>query len=117
METLILFPEYEQLKFAVEKLRTELSMLMLERDELRFVTCKNLEMLYMLKIGGLEYKAYEAQCAMLRAKRRCELVQARLNRQEPVDMAGIEGILDGEFAAFRQRLEEQLGRMNAAREG
>lgn len=114
MDTLILFPEYEQTKLAVEKLRTELSMLMLERDELLFVTCKNIEMQYMLKVGGLEYKAYEAQCAMLRAKRKCELLQARRNRQEEVDMVGIEAILDEEFAAFRQRLEEQLGRMNAA---
>ena len=54
---IILFPDFQKLKDDVEKLRTELSMLMLERDELRFAICKNIEMEYMLKLGSLEYKA------------------------------------------------------------
>lgn len=37
MSEVIVFPEYGSTKNAVEKLRTELSMLMLEYDELRFV--------------------------------------------------------------------------------
>ena len=57
---IIPFPDFQKLKEEIEKLRTELSMLVLERDELRFVICKNIEMEYMLKIGGLEYQAYEA---------------------------------------------------------
>lgn len=40
MGDIILFPELQKLKDEVEKLRTELSMLMLEHDELRFVICK-----------------------------------------------------------------------------
>ena len=34
---IIVFPDFQKLKDDVERLRTELSMLMLERDELRFV--------------------------------------------------------------------------------
>ena len=82
MEELIVFPEYENLKAEVERFRTELSMLMLEYDELRFVICKNIETEYMLKLGSLEYRAYEAQCTALRLKREIELIQARKNRQE-----------------------------------
>ena len=59
----IVFPDFEKLKNEVEKMRTELSMLLLERDELQFVICKNIETEYMLKLGSIEYKAYEAQCA------------------------------------------------------
>ena len=33
----IVFPNFEKLKSEVEKMRTELSMLLLERDELQFV--------------------------------------------------------------------------------
>ena len=40
---IIVFPDFQKLKDDVERLRTELSMLMLERDELRFVICKNIE--------------------------------------------------------------------------
>lgn len=38
----IVFPDFEKLKSEVEKIRTELSMLLLERDELQFVICKNI---------------------------------------------------------------------------
>ena len=78
----IVFPDFEKLKSEVEKMRTELSMLLLERDELQFVICKNIETEYMLKLGSIEYKAYEAQCATLRLKRKIELIQAKKNRQE-----------------------------------
>lgn len=78
----IVFPDFEKLKSEVEKKRTELSMLLLERDELQFVICKNIETEYMLKLGSIEYKAYEAQCAALRLKRKIDLIQAKKNRQE-----------------------------------
>ena len=39
----IVFPDFEKLKNEVEKMRTELSMLLLERDELQFVICKNID--------------------------------------------------------------------------
>ena len=78
----IVFPDFEKLKSEVEKMRTELSMLLLERDELQFVICKNIETEYMLKLGSIEYRAYEAQCLSLRLKRKIELIQAKKNRQE-----------------------------------
>lgn len=65
-DNIILFPDFEKLKNEIEKMRTELSMLLLEHDELKFVMCKNIEAEYMLMLGGLEYKVYEAQCAVLR---------------------------------------------------
>ena len=70
---IILFPDFEKLKNEVEKMRTELSMLLLERDELQFVICKNIEMEYMLKLGSIEYKAYKAQCMTLRLKRKIDI--------------------------------------------
>lgn len=114
MEELIVFPEYENLKAEVERLRTELSMLMLEYDELRFVICKNIETEYMLKLGGLEYRAYEAQCTALRLKREIELIQARKNRQEKIDLENITGILDWEFAEYVENLNKQIDKMNQA---
>jgi Mg2+ and Co2+ transporter CorA len=83
-KSIILYPEFDTLKSEVEKLRTELSMLVLERDELIYVECRNIGMAYMLAVGSLEYKAYEIECAILRLKRKAELIQARKNRQEKI---------------------------------
>jgi len=113
-DEIIIFPEYDKIKSEVEMLRTELSMLVLERDELRFVECKNIETAYMLELGGLEYKAYEAQCTYLRLKRKAELIQARINRQESVNLAAIDNALDIEFAEFQEKLNEQINKMNDA---
>ena len=113
---IIVFPDFQKLKDDVERLRTELSMLMLERDELRFVICKNIETEYMLKLGSLEYKAYEAQCAALRLKRKIELIQARKNRQEIISLTVIDKTLDEEFLEYEKKLNEQVEKMNDALE-
>ena len=110
----IVFPDLEKLKSEVEKMRTELSMLLLERDELQFVICKNIETEYMLKLGSIEYKAYKAQCAALRLKRKIELIQAKKNRQEKVIISAIEETLDSEFAEYQKQLNEQIDKMNDA---
>lgn len=111
---LILFPDYQELKNTVKKLRTELSMLVLERDELKYVVCRNLETEYMLKLGALEHRVYKAQCEALRQKRKMEMIQALLNRQECVNPVLIERQLDREFAEYQKKLDDQVKRMNAA---
>lgn len=113
---IILFPEFATLKTEVEKLRTELSMLLLERDELRLVICKNIETAYMLALGSFEYKAYEWHCKVLRIKRKIDIVQAKKNRQERIVLAMIDEQLDEEFAEYQQQLDEQIDKMNEALE-
>lgn len=111
---IIEFPDFQKLKEDVEKLRTELSMLVLEKDELQYIICKNLETLYCLKLGALEHKAYEVQCNALRLKRKMELIQAKLNRQEKINESEIEMVLDEEFAEYQSKLNEQIEKMNEA---
>ncbi len=111
---IIIFPDFEKLKAEVEKLRIELSMLVLEKDELLFVECKNIEMAYMLAVGGLEYKAYETECSVLRLKRKLDLIQAKKNRQEKIVLQKIEEILDFEFEEYQAKLNEQIEKMNEA---
>lgn len=113
-DNIIILPDFEKLKSEVEKLRTELSMLLLERDELQFVICKNIETKYMLELGSIEYKAYEAQCAALRLKRKIGLIQAKKNRQEKIIISTIEELLDNEFAEYQKKLDEQINKMNDA---
>lgn len=113
---MMLHPDYENLQTELEKLRTELSILVLERDELLYQECETIEMAYMLSVGSLEYKVYELECAILRLKRKVELIQAKKNRQEKIVPLEIERVLDLEFADYQARLNEQLDAINAALE-
>lgn len=113
---IIPFPDLAVIKEEIEKLRIELSMLLLEHDELKYVECKNIEMMYMLALGALEYKAFELNCTMLRLKRKIELIQAKINRQEKVSISAIDKLLDDEFAEYQERLNEQMKKMNSALE-
>ncbi|MBQ7249334.1 MAG: molecular chaperone DnaJ, partial [Deltaproteobacteria bacterium] len=116
MTDLIPFPGFEELKNEIEQLRTELSMLVLERDDLRLVVCKDLETIYLLHFGALEYRLYKTQCEYLRLKRKAELIQAHINRQERIDLERIGHKLDAEFAEYQQKLDERIEQMNAALE-
>jgi len=111
---IIPFPGTSKLSEKLKKLRTEISMLILERDDLLLQTCPNIEAAYLLKIGGLEYSVYSAQCDYLRQKRRFELIAARYNRGEKAVLSEIEAQLDAEFEEYRQKLNDRLDEMSAA---
>ena len=111
---IILNLEYENLKNELLKKRTELSMLVLQRDELKYVICKNIETKYMLELGSLEYCLYQSECIIMRLKRKVELIQMRINRQEKIDVATIDELLDEQFREYQQNLEEKIKKMNEA---
>ena len=111
---IILNLEYENLKKELLKKRTELSMLVLQRDELKYVICKNIETKYMLELGNLEYRLYQSECIIMRLKRKVELIQMRINRQEKIDVATIDELLDEQFREYQQNLEEKIKKMNEA---
>ncbi len=114
IKAIIIHPEAEALTAEIERLRTELSMLVLERDHLLFHECKQIEMDYMLTIGALEYRAYKLECDVRRLKRKMELTQAQRNRREGIDLRTIEGILDAEFIEYLTKLSEQLDKLTSA---
>lgn len=111
---IIVMPQFDELKREVEKLRVELSMLVLEKDTLIFVECKNIEMAYMVNLGHLEVKAFELECKYLRLRRKIELIQAKLNRQEKVDLKNIEDTLEREFIEYEEKLKVQMGKLEDA---
>jgi hypothetical protein len=114
IDAIIPDPEFVLLKSAVAKLRIELSMLVLERDELVHHECKNIEAAYMLALGALEYKVFEAECALARLKRKTTLIQARVNRREKIAITEIEAQLDAEFTEYKAKLEAMIEDMNKA---
>ena len=113
---IILHPDFKKLKADVDKLRTKLSMLVFERDDLLYQESRNIEMAYMLAVGALEYKAYEIESEVLRVRRKAELIQAKKNRQEKIVLSKIENVLDIEFAKYQEKLNAKIDKMNAALE-
>jgi hypothetical protein len=115
MADIIKNPEYEKLVSAVQELETELADLVFERDKLLYHVCPNLQAEYMLKIGKLEYAVFEYQCKILRAKRKIEIIQTQLNREQPVNIADIEKQLDNEYREYHEKLLEKQKEIDKAR--
>lgn len=98
---IILFPEFVALKKEVEALRGTLSELLLYRDQLDYVECRNIGMRYMLVVGHLEYKAYELQITVQRYQRK-------------IDMKKIDEMLQREFGLYQEQLQAHLDEVNDA---
>ena len=114
MNTKTLFPSWTKLNEDVKRLKAELPLLILERDDLILVKCVNIKTIYMLKLGALEYKVYENECALLRARRKIQLIQAKINREEKINIKNIETILDTEFKEYQAKLNEKIDEINTA---
>lgn len=114
MSDIILDPEYEALKNEIDKLHKDFTALIMEKDELVYHICPNIESEYMLSVGMLEYKIYEFQCKIFRIKRKIELIQQKFNRQEIVIIKLIEAQLDREYAKYEAKLKEKLEILNEA---
>ncbi|MDD6146677.1 MAG: hypothetical protein PUB43_06525 [Oscillospiraceae bacterium] len=112
---MILSPHILALQNERKCLETEVSMLLLERDDLLLVQCPNIEMLYLLAFGEAEQKAYGLYCQVMRLKRKLEMIRAVKNRGCAVDEEHIEKKLDEEFAEYRRQLREQKEKLDAAK--
>lgn len=114
MDSLALNNDYTALLKEAEQLRAVLSSKILERDNLVLIECKNLSVRYYTTIGVYEYKVFEKYCAIQRIKRKIELIQMYLNRNEAVFIPAVEAQLDKEYAEYARKLEDFLNNINAA---
>jgi TolA-binding protein len=115
MADIIINPEFYDLASSVQKLETELADLVFERDMLIYHVCPNIKTEYILKIGKLEYAVFECQCKILRAKRKMEIIQAQLNREQPYNIVEIDKQLDKEYREYTEKLLEKHKEIEEAR--
>lgn len=106
MENIILSPEYLKLIEEVKQLKEDIASLYEEKDELVYHICRNIETEYMSKVGVLEYKLFKFQCKILRLKRKIELYQIKINRQEIPSEKEIEEKLNIEYKEYGQKLNK-----------
>jgi hypothetical protein len=108
-------PEYDDLLSLIQKLETELAELVHDRDKLLYHICPKLQTEYMLKIGKLEYAIFEYQCKILRTKRKIDIIQSFLNREQPYNTEEIEKQLDKEYQEYTEKLLEKQKEIEKAR--
>lgn len=105
-ESLIQLPELHAIRQDCETLRGEVARLLVEGYDLVHTTKPHLLAVYQSKLGAWELRRLEAQCAVARLKRKIALVQASVNRGEPVRLATVERQLETEFAEWQQKLAD-----------
>ena len=114
MKEIVINPEYEKLIKEVKQLKEEISNLYEEKEQLKYHTCKNIETEYMTKIGIYEYKAYEVQCKILRIRRKIQLYQLKINRQEKPNEEEIEKQLEIKYKKYQEKLEKMVENIQKA---
>jgi hypothetical protein len=112
MSNLISHPEYEHLYNEIRELKDKISALYLEKDNLLYHQCPHIKAEYIIKIGSMEYKIFEMECSILRLKRKIELIQQKIYRQEVVVLSFIELKLDEEYKEWNEQLAEKMKEIN-----
>ena len=115
MNEIIRNQEYDDLISSMQELETELAILVYDRDQLLYHICPKLKAEYMLKIGKLEYAIFEYQCKILRTRRKIEIIQSFINREQLYIVAKIEKQLDCEYQEYTKKLLEKKQEIENAR--
>ncbi|MBN2073608.1 MAG: hypothetical protein JW770_06665 [Actinobacteria bacterium] len=105
---IILSPEHRKKLEKLESSKTELASLISERDHLENTVRKNLEALYVTKIGINEYDQFKIECEVARLKRKIELFQKMINHGEKFDAAKIDNQLDEEYKKWERQMSDML---------
>ncbi|MDZ7838002.1 MAG: hypothetical protein U5N58_08630 [Actinomycetota bacterium] len=87
-------------------LKEQLTDLISRRDHLLFTKKKNLEAMYIIKIGQYEYRLAEAECSTARLKRKIALLQSQINKGKSIDLDDIEKTLDREYRKWEQQIKQ-----------
>ncbi len=112
--SLIPAPELNAIRQDCETLRGEVARLLVEAHDLVHLTKPHLLAVYQSKLGAWELRRLEAQCAVARLKRKIALVQASVNRGEPVRLAAVEQQLTAEFTEWQQKIADAAGALAGA---
>lgn len=98
------------------KLKNELAELFEKREHMLNYEKATLLAAYTKWIGTYKYEEFSLQVTIKRQQRKAQIIQAHINRNEPIVMEAIEQQLNEEFAEYEQLLQEQLEQIKAATE-
>lgn len=113
-QDIVLSPEVLEKRNRLTALRAELADLFEKREFMVSHERDQLTALYTSLIGQLQYEEYALKVSISKLKRTSELIQARRNRGEYVDMAAINQQVESEFWEHQQRIQQQIEDLKAA---
>lgn len=111
---IIVHPQAEKLRERNRHLQDESVRLLVELDDLKNVVCPQIFAEYQVKIGALEWRAFQMDCETRAMLRRIEMAQAMLNRGDAPCYKCIEAEINVEFAAWQTKIEQQAREIKAA---
>jgi hypothetical protein len=88
----------------LEKLRLRAEELLLEKDNLLYHICPSLKTAYTVFIGTHEYTLFKLDLIYQSIRRKIELVQAKINREEAYNIRDIDNQIDSEFSSYNEKL-------------
>ena len=113
-QTIQLSPEIIKLQEDVSALEKELGKVILEQDEMVTAVKPNLEAEYQKTIGYKELECLEYEITARRLKRKVEVIQAAVNRQETIAIEKVEKQLDDEFQEWYEKIDDQYQKVKEA---
>lgn len=115
MADITLSEEALQKRQKITELRNQLSQLFEEREHMITFEKNLLIAQYTDLIGKLQYEKFVEKVAVMKLKRKAQLMQASINRGEHIVPQAIEQQIDAEFAEYQQEIEEQIETIKAAK--
>ena len=106
--------KYKQNLEKLNSLKSELAKLISDRDYLENTIKKNLEALYVTRIGKNEYELFNLECQLARLKRKIELIQIRINHGKNVNLLEVEKQLDDEYSKWQKKIYGMLSNIKAS---
>jgi hypothetical protein len=108
-------PKFQEKKELQAALKTELAKLIADRDLLVNTVKKNLEALYISKVGKNEFELFSLECQAARLRRKIQLIQAFLNHGKEANPLLIEKQLDDEYKEWEIKINEMAAALNAGK--
>jgi hypothetical protein len=107
--------DVKRLQAEIRALRELLTSLIMERDHLENVVLKDLDAAYMRELGGLEAEVIHAEYEARLLKRQLELMQACVNRDEPIVEETIWETLKQQAEEYKKKYDDYVRHVNEAK--
>ncbi len=114
--SLALTEEHKRLHNLRNALRNRYTSLQLKRDSMLHTESPNLQALYLSRIGYLQYDLFAVETDIARLKMEAKLIQGYINRNKAIDFGAVQEELEEATETFREQLEEQQAKIQAAHE-
>jgi len=117
MAKIIIFPNSNEYKDELKRLRSELGDLIIQRDNLIYHDCEKIRAAYIKKFAAKEYKNLRLALKYQKLYRKVEILQAKINRQEEISFEFLDQIdkaLDEELKKYWEELENKFDQINWA---